>query len=280
MARVKARLGAALAAALLAQALQASEARLTFSRDGESVGALTRADLEACCEPRVVALDDPYYGSRKRFLAVPLARVLARGFGAELAGTLASADLLLRARDGYTRTANGAQLLAEGGFLALADADRADGGFDPIDRRRVDPAPFYLVWTGAGQTDPEHWPWPYQLVEIEIADFAKSFPHVAPEGAPEAGPERAGFAIFRRQCIACHAINGEGGSVGPDLNVPRSIVEYRPAEQIKAFVRNPRSFRYTSMPAHEQLSDADLDALIAYFRFMSAHKHDPGAGPH
>jgi mono/diheme cytochrome c family protein len=275
--------GATLLAALLlglaAAPLRAGEVRLRFSRDGAAVGSLTREEIESCCEPRVVQLEDPYYGVHKRFLAVPLARVLAQGFGSQLAATLPEADILLRARDGYTRTASGALLLQDGGFLALGDADRKDGGFDPIDRRQVDPAPFYVVWTGAEQRDSARYPWPYQLVEIEIASFARTFPHVVPDGAPATSPARAGFEIFRRECIACHAINGEGGRVGPDLNVPRSIVEYRPKEQIEAFVRNPSSFRYTSMPAHEHLAQADLDALIAYFEFMSAHKHDPGGHP-
>ena len=42
-----------------------------------------------------------------------------------------------------------------------------------------------------------------------------------------------------------------------------------------AFVRDPQSFRYTSMPANPHLSDADLDALVAYFRAMSQRKRDP-----
>jgi len=67
--------------------------------------------------------------------------------------------------------------------------------------------------------------------------------------------------------------------VGPDLNVPRSIVEYRPVAQIKAYIRDPTSFRYGKMPAHPDLSAADLDALIAYFRAMSAQKHDPRRQP-
>ena len=71
------------------------------------------------------------------------------------------------------------------------------------------------------------------------------------------------------------AINGEGGKVGPELNVPQSIVEYRPSAQIKAYIRNPEIFRYTTMPAHPGLSDADLDALLAYFQAMQSRKHDP-----
>jgi cytochrome c1 len=30
------------------------------------------------------------------------------------------------------------------------------------------------------------------------------------------------------------------------------------------------------MPAHPDFTDADLDALVAYFRAMARRKHDPG----
>ena len=264
--------------ALAAEPEQA--ATLRFLHDGRELAALPLAELLACCAPREIVLDDPYYGAPKRFRALPLAAVLARGFGAEASSaSFASAEILLRAHDGYTRTASGAQLLSDGAFLAFADAEHPDGGFFPIDRRQVDPAPFYLVWQGEGHRDTNVWPWPYQLVEIEIADFAAKFPHVPPPGAaPGSAPQR-GFAVFRADCIACHAINGEGGKVGPELNVPRSIVEYREPALLKQFIRDPRSFRYTSMPSHPQLTDADLDALVAYFTHMSVHKHDPGTGP-
>lgn len=252
-------------------------ATLRLLRDGAEVAALPLAELLACCEPREVAVEDPYYGGPKRFRALPLARVLARGFGDTEHAAFANAEILLRARDGYTRTASGGQLLGGGAFLAFADAEHPGGGFFPIDRRQVDPAPFYLVWQGPGRTDTNLWPWPYQLVEIEIVDFAAKFPHVPPPGAAPGSPAQRGFALFRASCIACHSINGEGGKVGPELNVPRSIVEYRDPEQLKAFIRDPRSFRYTSMPSHAHLTDDDLSALVAYFAHMRSHKHDPGA---
>jgi cytochrome c1 len=63
--------------------------------------------------------------------------------------------------------------------------------------------------------------------------------------------------------------------VGPELNLPQSIVEYRDVEQLKLFVRDPQSFRYTRMPANEHLSDADLADLIAYFQAMKVRKNDP-----
>jgi mono/diheme cytochrome c family protein len=272
----------ALGIACAARAAGAEEGAvvLRFLRDGRELNALTFAALRECCAPREVAVEDPYYGAPKRFRAFPLAAVLAHGFGAAAhAASFAEAELLLRARDGYTRTASGAQLLTEGAFLAFADAEHPSGAFFPIDRRQVDPGPFYLVWQGGGRSDTNLWPWPYQLAEIEIVDFAAKFPHVPPPGAAAGSPAQRGFAIFRASCIACHAINGEGGKVGPELNVPRSIVEYREPAQLREFIRDPRSFRYTSMPSHTHLTDADLDALLAYFTHMRAHKHDPGACP-
>jgi mono/diheme cytochrome c family protein len=132
------------------------------------------------------------------------------------------------------------------------------------------------VWSGADQRDTHRYPWPYQLVQIEATSLARTYPYTVPTGAAEGSPAREGYEIFKRECISCHAINGEGGKVGPDLNVPRSIVEYRPEQQIKEYVRDPATFRYSSMPAHPHLTDAHLDALIAYFEAMSRLKHDPG----
>ena len=87
-----------------------------------------------------------------------------------------------------------------------------------------------------------------------------------------------GFELFRGECIRCHAVNREGGRVGPELNVPQSIVEYRDSEFLRAYIRDPLRFRYGAMPPHPGLDDGDLDDLIAYFRAMSTRKHDPDAG--
>jgi mono/diheme cytochrome c family protein len=275
------RAGLALAAALFAAApAAAAPASLRFERDGRVVREIPLAELRERCHPTRIAVEsDPYYGGRKAYLACPLEQVLLLGFGVA-PRALGGANVFFRAADGYVKPAS-AELLAEpGGYVAFADAERAggpDAGFEPIDRRQVDPGPFYLVWTGAAQADAHRYPWPYQLVAIEIAPFEARYPHTAPAGEPPDSAAWRGFAIFRRECVACHAINGEGGTVGPELNLPRSIVEYRPAEQIAAFVRDPQSFRYTSMPANPHLSDADLDALLAYFRAMSHRKRDPRA---
>jgi mono/diheme cytochrome c family protein len=261
------------AAWLLLVTIPAHAATLEFLRDGTVIRRLDAATLVETCGVRSIDVDDPYYEARKRYRACPLAAVLEAGFGVP-AGRLDGEDVLFRALDGYVKPSTAARAGEDGGFVAFGEAGRE--GFAAMGRRGLDPGPFYVVWTKAAQRDPHQYPWPYQLAAIELTSVAAKFPHVVPSGVASDGPAWRGYAIFRTECIACHSVNGEGGAVGPDLNVPRSIIEYRPVEQVKAYIRNPAAFRYGNMPANEHLSGTDLDALVAYFEAMKDRKHDPG----
>jgi mono/diheme cytochrome c family protein len=261
--------------------VRADDASLEFARDDKVVQRLDRAALEKGCGVRTIELDDPYYGRRMSYVACPLLRVLEMGFGMS-DDQLAQKSFLLRARDGYAKPASGKHLIEPGGYLALADAERekaGESGWAPLDRKQIDAGPFYVVWENPTTHDPNSYPWPYQLVRIEIGTVASTYPDIVPSTASKGSDAWRGFEIFTGECVACHAINGQGGKVGPDLNVPQSIVDYRPVDQIKAYIRDPQAFRYTSMPAHPDLSNAQLDQLIAYFRVMSTLKRDPGRSP-
>lgn len=256
---------------------------LRFVAEDQSVRVIELDALRSSCGEQTVVVEDPYYHREKRFIACPIRAVLEMGFDLD-ASTLARRSFLLRALDGYTKPAAGAVLLGEGGYIAFADAELSDPHaipfvprFEPIDRRQVDPAPFYMVWTGVDADAAHEKPWPYQLATIEIASFERAFARAAPSGLPPDDPGWRGFERFVSECIACHSVNGQGGKVGPELNVPRSIVEYRDPQQLMAFIRDPESFRHTSMPSHLHLKQRDLEDLIAYFRAMSERKDDPGA---
>lgn len=280
MRRLAARASAVLGLALIFPAAvhaSGSAAALEFARSGEVVRRVELAELKAALSAKRVEVDDPFYGKPKGFLAFRLADVLAFGFGAPVA-SFEGENFFLRARDGYAKPAPAELLAEDGGYLAFADAAHAQGddpGWQPIDRRQVDPGPFYVVWAEPRQRDTHRYPWPYQLVQIDRAPFENEYPHTLPPADASDGPVGAGYRIFRRECISCHAINGEGGKIGPDLNIPQSIVEYRPAAQIKAFIYDPNTFRRTTMPPHHHLQDADLDALLAYFGAMKDRKFDP-----
>ena len=253
---------------------------LRFVREGEVVQEFDRGTLSEDCGAVVVEVDDPYYERTKRFYACPVEAILTRGFG-KTVEELRAESFLLRAADGFVKPVRGATLFAPGGFAAFADADLTSESelfskpvWEPIDRRQVDPGPFYLVWVGVPRDAGHAYPRPYQWVEVEIASLEKFYPHIAPRGVDPSSSEAEGYSLFVENCIACHAINGEGGKVGPDLNIPRSIVEYRPVEQVKAFIRDPASFRYTTMPSHEFLTTKQLDSLVAYFNRMKSQKYD------
>jgi cytochrome c2 len=265
------RIGLAVLCVLVA-ATSARAATLRFMKDDTEVARLDSDALRRGCRPETVTVDDPYYGRRVRYVACPLRDVIRLGLGAD-AETLVGRDVLFRALDGYVKPASGARVGEDGGYLAFADADRPDG-FAPLGRKAVDPGPFYVVWTKPTQRDPNTYPWPYQLDAIEVTDLTRRYPHTVPR-TEQGSRAWAGYDIFRAECIACHAINGEGGTVGPDLNIPQSIVEYRPIEQLKRYIRTPDAFRYGNMPAHEHLTPRDLDALVAYFEVMKTQKHDP-----
>ncbi len=279
------RCGPALALTLLAACDRAAprapaasadpDATIEFRVEGRAVRSLTLAALERAAGVEAVTGYDDYYHRVKTWRALPLDRVLAAGFAGEAGPALAARQFVLRARDGYTVPVAGERLLGGGAYLAVRDVDAP--AWEPIGPQRANPGPAYLVWKGPAQTDLEAYPRPWQLAAIEIARFEVAFPHTAPVGEPPGSPAQRGFAIFARDCVRCHAINREGGRVGPDLNVPQSVVEYRPEAQIRAYIRDPRTFRYGNMPPHPGLSDADLDGLVAYLRAMASRKHDPDA---
>lgn len=252
---------------------------LRFVTQSGAANTLTKQQLIREIPSETITGFDPYYQRNKRFTALPLQAVLSRGFS-NSAVELAKEELVLRALDGYEVPVSGTLLLDKNAYLAVADLDVPT--WEPIGPRQSSPAPFYLIWKGDDKLDLMTHPRPWALHEIEIARFEELYPHVLPpepEASANGGLVRRGLSLFQRECIRCHAINREGGRIGPELNVPRSIVEYRPIEQIRAYIRDPQSFRYSAMPAHPQLDEGDLDALVAYFRVMSLHKHDRDAKP-
>ncbi len=247
---------------------------LTFKREGTEIGKRSLHELLESIPPVVVEGFDPYYQSVHRFRAVPIEAVLKAAYQTDETN-LRSHHWLLRAADGYTVPVSGEKLLEGGACIAFEDLDKPSG-WDPIGQQKANPGPFYLVWSKPSQSSLDDYPRPWQLATFEIVSFEAAFPHTDPKVAKD-HPAAHGYSVFRTYCIRCHAINREGGRVGPELNVPKSIIEYRPEDQIREYIRNPATFRYGNMPAHLQLTNKDLDGLIAYFHAMHERPYDPDA---
>lgn len=245
-------------------------AALTFVAEGKPPVTLPLDALTEKIAPEEVRGWDPYYRKDKRFRALPLARVLAVGFAR--GDSFERDEFVFRATDGYAAYFRGALAMEDGAYLAVEDLDVP--GWEPIGPQHANPGPFYVVWKKSEQADLESHPRPWQLQRIELVRFETAYPHTRPADGDAAAAR--GYAIFRERCFKCHAMNREGGHVGPELNVPQNILEYRPEAQVRAYIRNPASFRYGNMPPHVDFTEADFDALIAYLRSMKDRKHDQG----
>jgi mono/diheme cytochrome c family protein len=187
------------------------------------------------------------------------------------------------------------QITATDGFVTNLPAvllrdDRAHGAtpwlaIEPPDKpwprtlKGTDIGPFYLVWINPGASGVMSEQWPYQINAIRVvASRTTKWPQLAvADSVPANSSMRRGQALFATQCMVCHRMNGAGdASVGPDLNLPHNPTEYFQPWALRAYIRDPKSIRAwpdMKMPGFDKanLSNADLDAIIAYLGYM-AHR--------
>ena len=100
----------------------------------------------------------------------------------------------------------------------------------------------------------------------------------ADPAVPAGGPVRRGLTVLQRTGFACPTLNGAGDAkFGPNLNIPHNPTEYLRAELLRTYVGDPQSRRRWSQAktpgfSPQTLSDADLDALLAYCWYMTVRK--------
>jgi mono/diheme cytochrome c family protein len=227
----------------------------------------------------IEVLADVAFKRPMHYRAIPLLALLA--------GIKPGDQLQFIANDGFAAVIPAALILNQQGstpWLAVEDPARP---WPPLHAQHGHAGPFYLVWTQpqAAHVGPEQWP--YQLASIRKRDaIAARFPGLTPAPSlPVDSAVERGFAVFERTCFACHALNGEGDArLGPDLNIPHNPTEYLRADLLRAYIRDPQSLRrwpQARMPGFDGqvLPDADLDALLAYLRYMAAHRPTPAGNP-
>jgi mono/diheme cytochrome c family protein len=184
------------------------------------------------------------------------------------------------AGDGFAAEIPAALLLNKRGseaWLAIEDPARP---WPALNKDHGRAGPFYIVWTRpqAAHVTPEQWP--YQLATIrKLSGVATRFPAILPDPSlPANSAVQRGFMVFQHTCFACHTLNGAGDAkLGPDLNLPHNPTEYLRADLLRAFIRNPQSLRQWPQAKMQgfdakALSDADLDAVLAYLRHMAERK--------
>ena len=234
---------------------------LNFMISGKTVNKLTLKDLVDNIKVYDLEFYDPLYKKLKRYNGFTIQDVLTSGFNNQWKEK-AYTEVSFTALDGYEAIAKISKMFENGGYITFEDRDV--NGWEPIGRKKAYPGPFYLVWIGENQIPKNEYPWPWQLVSINIMSFEEQYPSLPPTGVPEGSMVYNGFEIFKGRCIRCHSINRQGGKIGPDLNAPQNILSYRSARMVKEFIKNPSKYRYTNMPDHDDLSDNDLDSIVEY----------------
>lgn len=224
-----------------------------------------------------VTVDDYYLRRPMRYQAIPLSALL-RAWASEAPGY---DELIFRCADGYLAHVSRADFEAgklNAFFLAFgqslgAESPTADS-FQvkiPQGKAEISPEPFYAVSTDkAGFSTLS---WPYELMQIEFVNFGQMFPKLMFAGLEKNPQLKKGFDLFRGQCLKCHSLNLQGGDIGPELNIPRNITEYRDGAYLRAFIRDASGYRAKSkMPPFASLSTDEMNAIISYLKQMAAHK--------
>jgi len=169
---------------------------------------------------------------------------------------------------------------AHGGSIAWLAIEDAAQPWPPLPGKEVSAGPFYLVWEHPERSKVGTELWPYQTVAVAgVESPAHRWPQMAVDAAlPADDPARLGQGVFTTQCMPCHRMKGAGAAdVGPDLGQPMNPTQYLTPAGLRALIRNPKAVRtwpQQQMPGFDvkALSDADLDAVIAYLGQMAKQR--------
>ena len=262
-----------LGALLLSMPLSAAQLDLQL---GENSRTWQTAELLKHPQVQTITIsNDVSYKREMTYRAVPIAALLT--------GIKPEDHLQAVALDGFAAELSAAPLLnAQGAraWLAIEDPARP---WPALSAGKHSAGPFYLVWTDpqAGNISPEQWP--FEVASIrQLAPVAQRFPALLPDPALKADdPVNLGFALFQKNCLACHRLNGAGDAqFGPDLNIPFNPTEYFGADFLKRYIRDPQSLRQwpqAKMPGFsaQVLPDQDLERLVGYLKHMAGRKVQP-----
>lgn len=230
----------------------------------------TEASLDAAIGAKrtTVELHSPVYRKTMRYDGFWLTDVLAATAPADAwTGTLG-----FYCADGFTPTVAIERVAPLKLFLAVRQLDVPGGGRWEL-LGSTSPAPFYVVGLAPGAY--QELPWPFQLQAIRAVDFRRTYPDAYPHGAPADSAALRGFERFRTTCFGCHSINLQGGLIGPELNVPLSVLEYWKRPQLEAFLADPSSVRARSKMPPLGLGPTDIADLLAYLEHMRHNKKPP-----
>jgi len=216
----------------------------------------------------ITVVNDPVYHKTKKYSAFNALTLIANEIDLSIINSK-STKIVFECIDGYKPEMPLELFLASKPYLAFKDVDAKGADWEPISKNgnKMDAAPFYLVYTNA-PADDDHYKWPYNLIKIHLEPIDKSKTALYPKDQSKV----AGYTLFQNQCISCHAINGIGGEMGPELNYPKSVTEYWVETELVDYIVNPASFRNKVKMPTLGITKQQSQEIVGYLKYMAKNK--------
>jgi cytochrome c2 len=214
--------------------------------------------------------NDPVYHKQKKYKAVNVSLLIKNQIDLTKIDPK-NTKIVFECIDGYKPEMPLELFLNANPYLAFEDIDAPKGAkWEPIikDGNEMNAAPFYIVYTGISEKD-SRYKWPYNLVKIYLETLNKSTIELYPLKDRKL---ETGYTLFKNQCLTCHAINGIGGTMGPELNYPKSVTEYWKENELVDYIVNPASFRNKVKMPTLGITKQQSQEIVDYLKYMSENK--------
>jgi len=229
-----------------------SHVNIEFKNGDQIAKTLSLSELNVLAPALSLKVFEIHERAERSYRAFPARPVFDKVFGKEWEK---AQEIVFTSIDGYQPSTPVAKFLSHDAYFAFAHEDGTPFTLTNTlqNNETAQLGPLYLIWDNinstalleAGASD-----MPWQVIRVELK-FVAPFSDMSPPGHASAEAQRR-FMHFRKYCMACHAVNGEGGAKAPELNYPTSVV----AKEI---------------PNRGKVAEE----LIAYLKAMSLSKRAP-----
>lgn len=255
--------------------------KFSFLERGATIATLSIEQMAQRVVPIELTVLDPYSLADEIYRGFPLEALFYAVYKEKWRRS--DNEVIFNFLNGTKAALPGAKIIKYASYLAFER--KGSPAFAVLDERNgakvVDVGPFYLIWDNFREPnlkDIGSKDWHRNIVSIELLNFLDRYPKMAPP--KNASPAvKEGFAAFRKYCVLCHTINGDGGVRGTDLNYPINVTEYLSDSWLRKWMLNPKGIRFNSamLPIDKRDPKAERHAnhIIAYLKAMKHHKQKP-----
>lgn len=218
----------------------------------------------------VTIVNDPVYHKAKKYKAVNASLLIQNEIDLTKIDPK-NTKIVFECIDGYKPEMPLDLFLNANPYLAFEDVNAPKGSqWEPIIKNgnEMNAEPFYIIYPSVSEKDTRY-KWPYNLVKIYLEPLSKSTKELFPINNKDL---ESGYILFQNHCITCHALNGIGGTMGPELNYPKSVTEYWKENELVDYIMNPASFRNKVKMPTIGLSKQQSQEIVDYLKYMSENK--------